>query len=173
MPFPTLTRQVLQHYSTHTTAPIESVWYGPWNTILTTLFPASDGFQVTPQRKFVDEDDHESTIPDFIIEVSRVTERGGLNFQLVLVVAIKNSQHWPDGVERLFMQLCKHANFAFSQTARGKLYWIGVIGPHWRYGSKEDDGQPELSPLIPWHHTTHDDASFDDLQTLAGLVGAL
>jgi len=152
---------------------MESVWYGPWNTILTTLFPASDGFQVIPQRKLADEDDYESTIPDFIIEVSKATELGGLNFQLVLIVEIKNSHHWPNGEGRLFVQLCKQANSAFSHAARRKLYWIGVIGPHWRYGSKEDDGQLELSPLIPWHHTTHDDASFDDLQTLAGLAGAL
>jgi hypothetical protein len=39
------------------------------------------------------------------------------------------------------------------------LYWIAVIGPHWRYGGKDDDGQPKLSKLIPWHDTTHDDAS--------------
>ena len=171
MPLPALTRQVLEYYTTNT-APMESVWYGPWTTILTTLFPATDGFQVTPQRK-LDEDDNESTIPDYIIEVSKATEPGRLNFQVVLIVEVKNSQHWPDGVERLSVKICKQANSAFSQTARGKLYWIAVIGPHWRYGSKEDDGQFGLSPHIPWHHTTHDDASFNDLQTLTGLVGAL
>jgi hypothetical protein len=162
MPLPSLTCQVLQYYTTHT-APMESVWYGPWIAILTTLFPATDGFLVTPQRKLVDED--ESTIPDYIIEVSSVTDTVGLNFhrQVVLILEVKNSQHWPDGIERLFLQICKQANSAFSQTARGKLYWIAVIGPHWRYGSKEHDGQLESSPLIPWHHETHDDASFADL----------
>ncbi|KAK2465585.1 hypothetical protein APHAL10511_002477 [Amanita phalloides] len=149
---------------------MESVWYGPWTTILTTLFPATDGFQVAPQRKLVD---NESTTPDYIIEVSKVTAHGGLDFQGVLIVGIKNSQHWPDGVERLLVQICKQANSAFSQAARGKLYWIAVISPHWRYGSKDDDGQLKLSPLIPWRHTTHDDISFNDLQTVAGLVGAL
>jgi hypothetical protein len=64
---------------------------------------------------------------------------------------------------------------AFSQpeAASKKLYWIGVMGPRWRYGSKEDDSQPGLTPLIPWHDTTHDDTSFNDLQTLAKLVRAL
>jgi hypothetical protein len=116
-------------------------------------------------------------MPDFILEVSRVTgtESGGpsLHFQVVLIVQFKNYQHWPEGVAQLFVQICRKANSEFAQTAGGKLYWIAVIGPHWRYGIKEDDGQLELSPLIPWHHTTHDDASFDDLQTLAGLVSAL
>jgi len=65
MPLPTLTRQVLEYY-TAITAPMESVWYGPWTTILTTLFPATNGFQVTPQCKLLDEDDNESTIPDVI-----------------------------------------------------------------------------------------------------------
>jgi hypothetical protein len=172
MPLPELTRQVLQYYTTNN-APMESVWYGPWTTILTSLFPAADGYHVTPQMKLVDEDDNESTIPVFIIEVSRATEPGGLRLQVVLIVKVKNYQHWPEGIVRLFVQIGKQANSAFAQTARGRLYWIAVIGPHWRYGIKEDDGQFELSPLIPWHHTTHDDASFDDLQTLVGLVSAL
>ena len=111
------------------------------------LLTAADGFQVTPQLKLVDDDDNESTIPNFIIEVSRATEPGGLHLQVVLIVKVKNYQHWPEGVARLFVQLCRQANSAFAQIARGKLYWIAVIGPHWRYGTKEDDGQLELSPL--------------------------
>ena len=66
----------------------------------------------------------------------------------------------------------QHADSAFTSTAHSKLYWIGSIGPHWRYGEKEDKGQ-DVQPLIDWHHTTHDQASFDDLQTLACLVAAL
>lgn len=53
-----------------------------------------------------------------------------------------------------------------------------MIGPHWKYGVKEDDGQGEgvnhgLRPLIEWHHTTHDDASFADFLELAALVRAI
>lgn len=52
---------------------------------------------------------------------------------------------------------------------------IAIFGPlaHWRYGIKEDDGLLELPSLIPWHNTTHDNASLDDLETLAGLVRAI
>ena len=68
MPLPAFTRQVLEYYTTNKTPPKESVWYGPWNTILNSLFPAADGFQVSQRQN-----DSESTMPDFILEVSRVT----------------------------------------------------------------------------------------------------
>jgi len=169
MPLPDATRYLLQSYATHT-APDERIWYGGWNAILNTLFPAADGFQVNP-RTFLDE----SAIPNFIFEVSKVMEAGGpgLQLQLVLVVQIKNTHQWPGGEEHQFAQICKQTSLALSQAASKKLYWIGVIGPHWRYGSKEDDSQPGLTPIIPWHDTTHDDTSFNDLQTLAELVRAL
>jgi hypothetical protein len=43
---------------------------------------------------------------------------------------------------------------------------------------KEDDGQDDgpyvgLTPLIQWHDTIHDDASFVDFQTIATLVHAI
>jgi hypothetical protein len=49
------------------------------------------------------------------------------------------------------------------------VYWIGVIGPHWRYGVKDDDGQDPI-PLIAWHGVTDDQTSYTDLQTLVALV---
>jgi hypothetical protein len=167
MPFPDVPRTLLQYYATHT-APNESIWYGGWNAILNILFPVADGFLIN-HRTFVDE----SAIPNFIFEVSKIAEVGGPGLQLVLVVQIKNTHQWPDGEEHLFAQICKQTNLALSPAASKKLYWIGVIGPHWRYGSKEDDCQPGLTPLIPWHDTTHDDASFNDLRTLAELVRVL
>jgi len=42
---------------------MESVWYAPWTTILTSLFPAADELQATPQLNLVDDDDNQSTIP--------------------------------------------------------------------------------------------------------------
>ena len=70
MPFPALTRQVLEYYTAHQ-PPTESVWYGPWTTILTTLFPATDGFVVTPQLQIIDKDNDESTIPNFVCGCSQ------------------------------------------------------------------------------------------------------
>ena len=49
------------------------------------------------------------------------------------------------------------------------MYWIGTIGPHWRYGEQMDDGQGPV-PLINWHDTTHDQASFNGFRVLADLI---
>ena len=170
MPLPDLTRHILEH--TIHQPRTERVWYGPWSSILTTLFPSTEGFLVAPNQKFIEEDENEFTIS---FEVSKRVQPGDLKLQIVLIVEIKNSHQWPGGAERLFAQIRKNANVAFSrsQTTIKTVYWISVMGPHWRYGSKEDDGQLNLTPLIPWHDTTHDDASFNDLQTLAERVRAL
>ena len=88
-----------------------------------------------------------------------------LTFRCVLIVEIKNTQHWQTGIAALERQLSRQTDAAFAGTAHSKVYWIGTIGPHWRYGEKEDDGQ-NPTPLIDWHHTTHNQASFDDLQVL-------
>ena len=66
------------------------------------------------------------------------------------------------------------ANAAFAGTAYAKIYWIGAIGPHWKYGEKDqDDDEQGLVPLIDWHDTTHDAASYADRQKLAASVYAL
>ncbi|KAF8348502.1 hypothetical protein F5887DRAFT_914949 [Amanita rubescens] len=46
-----------------------------------------------------------------------------------------------------------------------KLPALGV----WSSGEKLDEGQ-DMRALVDWHDTTHDQASFDDLQTLTHLV---
>lgn len=143
--------------------------YGPWTTILTTLFPDDQGFIVTPQRRIPE--DSESHIPDFVIEVVKLTSPP-ITFRTVLIVEVKNSQHWPGGKARLDRQISRQTDVAFAGTAHTKVYWIGTIGPHWRYGKKEDNGQDPV-PLIGWHDTTHDGASYADLQKLAELVFAL
>jgi hypothetical protein len=168
MPFDVITRTVLEHYTVHPPA-TEDVWYGPWTTILTTLFPSTQGYIVTPQRRLPD--DPESYIPDLIIEVVKLIP-SPLTFRTVLVVKVKNTQHWQSGIPALERQLNRQTDASFAGTAYSKVYWIGTIGPHWRYGEREDNGQ-DLHPLIDWHHTTHDQASFNDLQVLADLVSAL
>jgi hypothetical protein len=168
MPFDIITRTVLEYYTAHPPA-TKDVWYGPWTTILTTLFPSTQGYLVAPQRR--PPDDSESHIPDFIIEVVKLSTPP-LTFRCVLIVEVKNSQHWQTGIGALERQLNRQTDAAFARTAHTRVYWIGTIGPHWRYGEKEDDGQTPM-PLIDWHHTTHDQASFDDLQVLQGLVAAL
>lgn len=60
---------------------------------------------------------------------------------------IKNSQHWESGIPALERQLDRQTDAAFAGTAHTKVYWIGTIGPHWRYGEKEDDGR-DVQALI-------------------------
>jgi len=195
MPFDAITRAVLEYYTALPPA-AEDHWYGPWNTILTTLFPSSQGYMVTPQRRLrPPAGDPESHIPDLVIEVDKLSSTSstgtgtvtGLTFRTVLIAKIRNSQHWQSGlgigIETLERQLDRETDAAFAGTAHSKVYWIGTIGPHWRYGERgvDDDAHDatasgsgqNLRPLIDWHHTTHDQASFNDLQVLADLVSAL
>lgn len=96
MPLHPFIIQMLQHYTEE--PPNFTYWYGPWNSILTYLFPATDGFQVNPKLKK----------PDLIIEVSKVryTEARTLDFQVVLIVKFKTSQQWPKGEAQLFDRIC-------------------------------------------------------------------
>ncbi|KAG8954845.1 hypothetical protein FRC04_010328 [Tulasnella sp. 424] len=134
MPFDLVTRTVLQHYTEHPPA-TEDVWYGPWTAILTTLFPVTQSYLVTPQRRIPE--GSESHIPDFVIEVVQLTTPP-VTFRTVLIVKVKNSQHWTSGILALERQINCQTDAAFAGTASRKIYWIGTIGPHWRYGSKED-----------------------------------
>jgi hypothetical protein len=99
------------------------LWRSMGHTI---LFPTTQGYIVTPKRRLPD--DPGSHFHVFIIgEV--VT---------VLVLKIRNSHHWQSGIQVLERQLNRQTDAAFSGTAH-TLYWIGTIGPHWRYGEKDNE----------------------------------
>ena len=168
MPLDAITRTILEHYTAQPPR-TEDAWYGPWTTILTSLFPTTHGYLVTPQQRLPNDD--QSHIPDFIIEVVKIST-SPLALRTVLIVEIKNTQHWPNRIQALKRQLGRQTDAAFAGTARDKVYWIGAIGPHWQYGEKIDDGGM-VQELIKWHDTIHDLASFNDLQALVQLVAAL
>jgi len=173
MAFGAIIRAVLEEY---TAFPPETqdAWYGPWISILTTLFPSVQGYIVTPKRSGSLEGD-QSHIPDVVIEVAKLKwSTPPPIHRTVLIVKIRNSQHWQSelGMQRLQDQIDRQCDSAFVGTAHTKVYWIGTIGPHWRYGEKVVDGQAPI-PLINWHDTTHDQASFKDFQVLADLIHAM
>ena len=90
-------------------------------------------------------------------------------------VDIKNHQHWDSGHDSLMQSIKDQMRAEFADSAREKVYWISVIGPHWslwRYGVQRDDDQ-EPTPLIPWHDVTHDDASYHDFMQLKELVASM
>jgi hypothetical protein len=119
---------------------------------------------------------NESHTPAF--EVLKLTSSSPLTFRTVLFLEVKNTNQWPTGIPALERQLTSKTDAAFAGIAAAfagtvydKVYWIGAIGPHWRYGEK-DDGQDPV-PLIDWHDTIHDAVSYADLQQLVALVNAL
>ena len=167
MPFDITTRTMLEHYTAHPPA-TDDAWYGPWTTILTTLFPSTQGYIVNPHRLY---DDSAGHIPDFIVEVLKLSINP-ITFRTVLTLKVINSHYWEFGIYSLRRKLDRQTRAAFAGTAHTKLYWIAAVGPHWRYGEKENCCR-ELRPLIRWHHTNHDEASFEDFQGLVRLVAAL
>src|SRR5712675_2570690 len=150
-----VTRAILEHYTAQPPR-TEDAWYGPWTAILTSLFPITHGYLVTPQQRLPNDD--QSHIPDFIIEVVKIST-SPLALRTVLIVEIKNTQHWPNRIQALKRQLGRQTDAAFAGTARDKVYWIGAIGPHWQYGERTDEGGM-VQELIKWHDTIHDFASF-------------
>jgi hypothetical protein len=96
MPLDMIPRTVLEYY---TTLPSKDAWNGPWITILTTLFPSTQGYMVSPQRRLPN--DPESHIPDLIIEVVKITLSTPITFRTVLIVEIKDSELWQSGIGAL------------------------------------------------------------------------
>jgi hypothetical protein len=158
-------RDLMERYTENPQEAIGDGWFGPWTAILTTLFPSAQRYIVTPHRRPLDPDSH------LIIEVVKMTA-APITLHSVLIIAIGNAEHLRPGIPVPERELNRQIDTAFAGTARSKVYWIESIGPHWRYGEKEDDGR-DVQPLVAWHDTTHDQASFDDFQTLTDLVAAL
>jgi hypothetical protein len=169
----TLVRTVLQEY-TISPPENETRWYGPWLAILNFLFPASQDYIVTPIPYFP-LDNHQP--PYVAFEVSQWNKPCSPPWRPLLIVAVMHSQDWRAGIPSLETKINRLIDAAFSGETRGgtaisTVYWMGVIGPHWRFGVKEENGQ-EAKQLIDWHHTAHDEVSFDDFQRLAALVAKM
>lgn len=167
MCFAYATRSMLEHYTTNTPQN-EIEWYGPWIGILLTFFTSGKGYLTTPRRCMGEEGQVGGGL---IIEVDKLSIPSH-TYRTVLILKIKNTHRWDDGIPDLDRQIAEWAELSFTKRAVEKVYWIEVIGPHWRYGIKHNDGQ-NPHPLIPWHHVTHDHASFEDLQALFDLAAEL
>jgi hypothetical protein len=171
--FEPITCAILQQYTT--SPPLnETKWYGPWFSALSHLFPLSQNYVFTPLRRIAKDDDH---TPYFIYEVSKFIAPPS-KLRTVLIVAIMDSPDWQAGIPLSETEINRLTDTVFSGALSGggiatsKVYWIVALGPHWRYGIKEDNGR-ELKPLIDWHDTIHDQAPYDDFQRLAALIAAL
>ena len=146
-------------------------FYGIWQSILSHLFPPSQGYGFGPLSR-VAKDDH---TPYLAYEVVKLIALPA-NIRTVLVVAIMDGPDWRAYIPSLEKEIIRLTDAAFSgalstmSTATSKVFWIGAIGPHWQYGAKEDNLGQELKPSIGWHDTIHDEASYDDFQHLVTLI---
>ncbi|KAH9014014.1 hypothetical protein EDB84DRAFT_1568369 [Lactarius hengduanensis] len=153
-----------------TESPDGSLWDVAWSSILIFLFPVSQGYFIAPCRR-------QNQTSDLVIGVVKMINHDPSQLRTVLVVQIKSNCRLQSGILPLEEQINRQIDAAFRGekrpgTAISKVYWITTIGPRWRYGTKED-GEQGLRPLIAWHETTHDQASYDDFQVLTSLVADL
>ena len=107
-----ITRAVLEHYTAQPPR-TEDAWYGSWNAILASLFSSTQGYLVSPQQRLPNDD--QSHIPDFVIEVVKLSTHP-LTLRTVLIVKIRNTQHWPSGIQALRRQLGRQTDVAFAGT---------------------------------------------------------
>lgn len=178
MGFPGFVCSLLEQITAHTPSTEEpDIWYGPWNAILCTLFPAGESYMVTPSQRHIETDAFGTQrYSDLMMEIVKVIDGSDPNLdRTVLVFEIKNSCHWErhGGKEALLEDIAQQADAAFSElrTPGDKVYWIGAIGAHWIYGEIQDGEDPK--PLIEWHDVTHDEASYRDFLNLVKLVTSL
>ncbi|KAF8274311.1 hypothetical protein EI94DRAFT_1714142 [Lactarius quietus] len=170
--FDSVTCTILQHF---TTKPPRHVCNrsGPWMSILVTLFPPSQDYALTPQG-CIAEDSHHT--PYLLLEVAKMTYLPSVQLRTVLIVAIMDGPDWRAGIPLLETEINRQIVASFNgpvrRSAISMVYWIGVIGPHWRYGVKEDN-ERDPKPLIAWHDTAHDQASYDTFQHLTALIAKM
>jgi len=120
-----------------------------------------------PYRRKLSQIPQAQRIPTFLVGIMDGTSLDDI--RIVLVVNIMNHQFWESGEDALMDHIKHQTKAGLVDNAREGVYWIGVIGPHWRYGVMVD-GEEDPTPLIPWHHVTHDDASYQDFEQLQTLV---
>ena len=150
-------------------------WYRVWCLILDQLFPLSRGYALAPLHRVTKDNRH---TPCVAYNVSKFIDLTATPHS-VLIVVIMESPDWQACVPSLEKEINRLTDATLSGTLMeravptSKIFWIGTIGHHWRYGIKEDNGGREMKPLIDWHETIHDEASYDDFQRLVALIADL
>ncbi|KAH8998327.1 hypothetical protein EDB86DRAFT_834234 [Lactarius hatsudake] len=137
MPFDPELRTILRQLTT-IPLPVENDWYLPWALILNDLFPTAEGYYVGAQHHLPGEGNRR--FPDFAV-VRKIPQFGSpYRLRTVLIVEIKQNSEWRAGIPALMNQINDAADMAFQVNSVRRVYWIAVIGPHWRFGVKTDRG---------------------------------
>jgi hypothetical protein len=136
------------------------------------IFPLTDRYLVMlyPSRRKTPQIPRAQRIATFLLGIMDGTSFDDI--RTVLVVKIMNHQFWEAGQDALMEHIKQQTKAELVDKARERVYWIGVIRPHWRYGVMVN-GEEDPTPLIPWHHATHDDASNHDFEQLQTLVNQM
>ena len=141
MPFDIVTSTRVLHH-----APLPPRMYGIGRGLPSS--PSTEGYIVTPQRRLTENfDSHIRIFPTSSLRSWNCLPRQ-LSFGLSLWK--KNSQHWESEIPVLERQLNRQTDAAFAGTAHTKVYWIGTIGPHWRYGRTRCADPYWLASYRPW-----------------------
>lgn len=146
-----------------------SIYYrGPWNAILNIIFPASQGYMVTPFK--------EVATSNLYFDIAfRVTTYPGTMpgfCRSHVYVEFRQAQLWPDGVKDFENYIKLELQKRMDKTFEKVVYWITCVGLHWRFGRVTNrkwvrKDEERWVPLIEWQHTLSDETAFHHLCALA------
>lgn len=148
-----------QYYANGCNSNLLSFYNVPWISILTRYFPTEEGFVVMPTGN--------------VIELNRLERLPGA-FQTVLIVHIANPKQWVEGekgIAKSMTSLQAVMKTSFRGWAGMEVYWISVIGQHWRYGIAKESGMSDdilLEPMSDWNHSMKESefsVVFKEIQT--------
>lgn len=163
---------MLEKYPCSTLDPPYYKIFGPWNAVLSTIFPPSKGYMV----ELVSQATRADVGGDDLLEVRRLCkgEEGGWNTKKVLCLYSRGARHWPAGADVFERFIHRLLQEEIQSSVLEDVYWIATIGSHWRYGKMinledvEDPGTEDtMLRLIDWQDTIYDETSYDHLCALA------
>lgn len=145
------------------------LWTSAWISILSNLFPASDGYTIRPTMITDAENSKRSHVK---ILLERLRPSIGAFRTILIILVSPSSDEWPQdvtSVNKCLQRVLRSTEASFDQWASVEVYWIASIGQHWCFGITKDDGKgPQL--ISKWHFRLHDADSYNSLQQLLGLI---
>ena len=81
--------------------------------------------------------------------------RGSIQFRTVLIVEVKNSQHWEAGIPSLERQIKRQTDAAFSRTAVSQVYCSGLVPGRHYVKMQVNERFRTVKPVFDWLQTVH------------------
>lgn len=132
-------------------------FHGLYGGILTTWFPASEGYIIDPQGQ--------NRVGKFVVR-----QAGGHRNPL-LIVELKRPAKWNDaGKQEVVQDLTRHVEGQLDLTQNNTIYGVGGIGLHWMVCKMEKSGLHVLGTVLGWDDDISSNQSYDAFKTVAELV---